>query len=51
VKNKAVHLAVGADLDGRKEVLGIWVEHTEGAKFWLRVMNDPRCGGRADSGL
>jgi len=30
VKNKAAHLAVGVDLDGKKEVLGIWVEHTEG---------------------
>ena len=36
VKNKAAHLAVGVDLDGKKEVLGIWVEHTEGARFWLR---------------
>jgi putative transposase len=33
VRNKAAHLAVGVDLDGRKEVLGIWVETTEGAKF------------------
>ena len=39
-KNIAAHLAVGVGLDGKKEVLGIWVEHTEGAKFWLRVMND-----------
>jgi putative transposase len=45
VRNKAAHLAVGIDVDGRKEVLGIWLEVTEGAKFWLRVMNeleDPR---------
>lgn len=33
VKNKAAHLAVGVGTDGKKEVLGIWVEHTEGAKF------------------
>lgn len=48
VKNKAAHLAVGVDLDGKKEVLGIWVEHTEGAKFWLRVMNDLKARGVED---
>jgi putative transposase len=48
VKNKAAHLAVGVDVDGKKEVLGIWVEHTEGAKFWLRVMNDLKARGIAD---
>jgi putative transposase len=48
VRNKAAHLAVGVDIDGRKEVLGIWVETTEGAKFWLRVMNDLRARGIED---
>jgi putative transposase len=48
VKNKASHLAVGVDTDGKKEVLGIWVEHTEGAKFWLRVMNDLKARGVED---
>ena len=48
VKNKAAHLAVGVDLDGKKEVLGIWVEHTEGARFWLRVMNDLKARGIED---
>ena len=48
VKNKAAHLAVGVDLDGKKEVLGIWVERTEGAKFWLRVMNDLKARGVED---
>jgi putative transposase len=48
VKNKAAHLAVGVDMDGKKEVLGIWVEHTEGAKFWLRVMNDLKARGIED---
>ena len=48
VKNKAAHLAVGVDVDGKKEVLGIWVEHTEGAKFWLRVMNDLKARGIDD---
>lgn len=48
VRNKAAHLAVGVDVDGRKEVLGIWVETTEGAKFWLRVMNELRARGIGD---
>jgi putative transposase len=48
VKNKAAHLAVGVDLDGKKEVLGIWVEHTEGARFWLRIMNDLKSRGIED---
>jgi putative transposase len=37
VRNKAAHLAVGVDLDGIKHVLGIWVQATEGAKFWAGV--------------
>jgi len=37
VRNKAAHLAVGVDLDGVKHVLGIWVQTTEGAKFWASV--------------
>jgi len=48
VKNKAAHLAVGVDADGRKEVLGIWVETTEGAKFWLRVLNELKARGVED---
>jgi putative transposase len=48
VRNKAAHLAVGVGVDGKKEVLGIWVEHTEGAKFWLRVMNDLKARGLED---
>ena len=48
VRNKAAHLAVGVDVDGRKEVLGIWVEAVEGAKFWLRVMNDLKARGIED---
>jgi putative transposase len=48
VKNKAAHLAVGVDTEGRKEVLGIWVETNEGAKFWLRVMNELKARGVAD---
>ena len=37
VRNKAAHIAVGVDLDGIKHVLGIWVQTTEGAKFWAAV--------------
>lgn len=48
VKNKAAHLAVGVDAEGRKQVLGIWVETTEGAKFWLRVLNELRSRGVED---
>ena len=34
VRNKAAHIAVGVDMDGVKHVLGIWIQQTEGAKFW-----------------
>jgi len=37
VRNKAAHIAVGVDFDGIKHVLGIWVQTTEGAKFWASV--------------
>ncbi len=40
VKNKAVYLALGIRADGRKEVLGLWIEQTEDAKFWLKVFNE-----------
>ena len=40
VKNKAVYVALGVRADGRKVVLGLWIEQTEGAKFWLKVMNE-----------
>jgi putative transposase len=48
VRNKAVHVALGVRADGAKEVLGLWIEQTEGAKFWLRVMNELRDRGVAD---
>ena len=38
VINKAVYLAIGVNLDGLKEVLGLWTAETEGAKFWLQVV-------------
>jgi putative transposase len=36
VSNRAVYLAIGIRCSGYKEILGIWIEQTEGAKFWLR---------------
>jgi len=48
VKNKAVYLALGVGADGNRDVLGIWIEQSEGAKFWLRVMNDLRNRGVED---
>lgn len=48
VRNKAVHIALGVRADGAKEILGLWLEQNEGAKFWLRVMNELRNRGVAD---
>lgn len=48
VKNKAIYVALGVRADGRKEVLGLWIEQTEGAKFWLRVMNELKTRGVED---
>jgi putative transposase len=48
VRNKAVHVALGVRADGTKEVLGLWIEQTEGAKFWLRVMTELRERGIED---
>jgi putative transposase len=48
VRNKAVHIALGVRADGTKEVLGLWLEQSEGAKFWLRVMNELRARGVED---
>lgn len=48
VRNKAVYLAIGVTCTGRKEVLGLWIEQTEGAKFWLSVMNELKARGVAD---
>jgi putative transposase len=45
VRNKAIYVALGVHLDGTKEVLGLWIEQTEGAKFWLRVMHQLRDRG------
>ncbi len=48
VRNKAVYLALGVDREGHKEVLGLWIEQTEGAGFWLRVMSELKARGVDD---
>ena len=48
VHNKAVYLAIGVTCAGSKEVLGLWIEQTEGAKFWMRVMTELRNRGITD---
>jgi len=48
VINKSAYLAVGITLDGTKDVLGIWLEQTEGAKFWLKVMTELKNRGVQD---
>jgi putative transposase len=48
VRSKAIHIALGVRANGGKEVLGMWVEQNEGAKFWLRVMNEIRNRGTED---
>lgn len=48
VRNKAVYLALGVNLDGMKEVLGMWIAQTEGAKFWLQVVTELKNRGVRD---
>jgi putative transposase len=48
VENKAVHIVVGVDLDGERDVLGLWIARTEGAKFWSSVLTDLRQRGVED---
>jgi putative transposase len=48
VRNKAIYVALGVRPDGTKEALGLWIEQTEGAKFWLRVMNELKNRGAND---
>jgi putative transposase len=49
VRNKHVYLALGISLEGKKEVLGMWLETTEGAKFWLKVITELKNRGVADA--
>jgi putative transposase len=48
VRSKAVYLALGVLPDGTRDVLGIWIENTEGAKFWMKVFNDLKTRGCND---
>jgi putative transposase len=48
VCNKAVYLALGITPDGRKHILGLWIDPNEGAKFWLRIVNELRNRGVQD---
>jgi transposase-like protein len=48
VRNKAVYLAIGVTREGTKDVLGLWIEQTEGAAFWLRVMTELQSRGVED---
>jgi hypothetical protein len=48
VRYRAVHIALGVRADGTKEILGLWLEQNEGAKFWLRVMNELKNRGVED---
>ena len=48
VRNKAVYLALAITTTGERDVLGLWIEQTEGAKFWLKVMNELKNRGVND---
>lgn len=48
VRNKSVYLALGITASGAKDVLGLWIEQTEGARFWHRVMTELRARGVED---
>jgi putative transposase len=50
VRDNVIYITLGVHGDGTKDILGIWIENTEGAKFWLRVMNDLKNRG-VDDGL
>lgn len=48
VVNKAAHIALGVDIDGRRHVLGVWLQREEGAKFWLGVLTELKNRGVQD---
>jgi transposase-like protein len=48
IANKAAYMAIGIDLEGHKDVLGIWIGENESAKFWLHVLNELRNRGVQD---
>jgi putative transposase len=48
IRNRAIYVAIGVNLTGNKEVLGLWMGDAEGAKFWLQVLTDLKNRGVAD---
>jgi putative transposase len=48
VRNKAIYLALGVLPDGTRDILGLWIENTEGAKFWMKVFTDLKTRGLGD---
>jgi len=48
IQNKAIHVAMGVNLEGHKEILGLWTAQNEGAKFWLQVLTDLQNRGVKD---
>ena len=48
VENRAVYVAIGIDMEGQKDILGLWTSAQEGAKFWLQVLTDLRNRGVQD---
>jgi putative transposase len=48
IRSKAIYLAIGVTMEGLKEVLGLWVEQTEGAKFWLSIVTELKNRGVND---
>jgi putative transposase len=48
VRTKAIYLALAALPDGSRDILGLWIEHTEGAKFWMKVFADLQARGCQD---
>lgn len=48
VRSKAIYLALGVQRDGTRDILGLWIESTEGAKFWMKVFNEMKTRGVND---
>jgi len=48
VRNKSVYLALGVNIEGQKELLGLWMANTEGAKFWLNIITELKNRGVED---
>ena len=48
VLNKSVYLSMGINMDGKKELLGLWIQQTEGAKFWLNILTELKNRGIKD---